>query len=258
MTPLLVATLGLEMVPSLQSDYRPNDPLLEGWWGIRRLPSLLRPKPPPCDPKDLGRGDTFRLSASLFDYTVMSSRDISKGTEVLGMQGQKRAEYRGQSFTYCHVFSAQFEHDLVQRTQTVLVAVACPGSSKYPVYVSMTTTITFSSYYAKDLSAQYYAGMEWSNMTYANPSDYRNLVIGALETISRDSITITQGQHLSNPALSLGITFAIDPDSAIITNAVSDFTYGNLTHLDMIPDEAMIYADTIINLMYSTGTPKTP
>ncbi|KAG8759615.1 hypothetical protein FRC12_009718 [Ceratobasidium sp. 428] len=115
-----LATLGSELVPSLQPQFQPNDKLLEGWWG-HNLPPIFRPRPPRCEPKDLGRGDKFRLSASLFDYTVMSSWNTTQGASTSGVQKQERIEYRGQSFTDCFVNNTRFKFSLVDQSQTVTV-----------------------------------------------------------------------------------------------------------------------------------------
>ncbi|KAG8724159.1 hypothetical protein FRC09_000053 [Ceratobasidium sp. 395] len=223
--PILVlvnlVTQGSELVPSLHSNFQPNDTFLDSWWGTRRLPPLLRPDIPDCEPKDLGRGDMFRISASLFDYTVMSTWNTSDGPQASGVQEQKRVEYRGESFANCSVNSARFDYSLVEQTQSV-----------------------------NDFIGQYYGpGLSLLNITDANPSDYRKLVLAVLEVISTDSLTIMRGQHLSNPALSMRITFDVDPNTAEPIPEASTLTYVNGTQPKQYPPEAFIYKDTIYNLV---------
>jgi hypothetical protein len=121
MTCTVVVTLGSELVPSLQSSFESTDSRLDKWWDTHRLPPLLRPKPARCEPKELGRGDVFRLTPSLFDYTVMSTWNVSRPVGDDGVRVQERVEYQGQPFSGCYVNNARFEHSLVEQTQTVNV-----------------------------------------------------------------------------------------------------------------------------------------
>ncbi|KAG9076285.1 hypothetical protein FS749_011956, partial [Ceratobasidium sp. UAMH 11750] len=116
---LNLATLGSELVPSLQSTFQPNDTLLEGWWGTGRLPPWWRPRAPPCQPQDLGRGDTFQLSPSLFDYKVQSVWNTTKALSASGVREQERVEYRGQSFSGCFVNTTRFDYNMIDQTQTL-------------------------------------------------------------------------------------------------------------------------------------------
>ncbi|CAE6531269.1 unnamed protein product [Rhizoctonia solani] len=258
MLPILVivnlATLGFDLVPTLQPRFQPNDILLEGWWGTRRLPPALRPRPAPCQPKELGRGDIFRLSGSLFDYTVMSTWNTSEGTRASGIQEQKRAEYRGQSFANCYVNSARYDYNLVEQTNTVAVGVLCPGSPDYPIEISMQTTITYALEASKDFIGQYYGpGLDLLNLTNADPSDYRKVVLAALEVLSTDASTIMRRQHISSQPLSMRVVFTIGPDSPELLPRVSTLTYANGTQPSVFPEEALIYVDTIYNLVVITA-----
>ncbi|KAG9125838.1 hypothetical protein FRC07_006011 [Ceratobasidium sp. 392] len=244
-----IVTLGSELVPSLQAEFQPNDTLLEGWWGTHRLPRLLRPKLPLCQPQDLGRGDKFRLSASLFDYTVMSTWNTSKSSNS-GIQEQHRVEYRGQSFADCSVNNTRFDFSAIDQTQTVTVGVVCPNSTEYPVFVSMETSMVFAQITSKDFIGQYYGpGLDLLNLTQADPSDYRKLVLGVLELISTDSITIMRGPHLQSPALSFTLFSYVNPDTAILDNRATTFTHANGTMLPYWPPGVNIYAYTIANLL---------
>ncbi|KAG9124693.1 hypothetical protein FRC07_010599 [Ceratobasidium sp. 392] len=245
-----VVTQGFELVPSLQPRFQFNETLLEGWWNTRRLASLLRPEAPPCQPQDLGRGDRFRLSASLFDYTVMSTWNKTEGPKASGIREQKQAEYRGESFADCYVNNTRFDFSAVEQTQTLTVGVVCPGENpSYPIYVSMETSMIFAWQTSKDFIGQYYGpGLDLLNISDANTSDYRKLVLAVLEVIASDSLTIMRGQHLSSPAFSMSLFFWVDPDTAMLDEASSTFTYANGTMADW-PLEANIYATTITNLV---------
>ncbi|KAG8727609.1 hypothetical protein FRC11_012820, partial [Ceratobasidium sp. 423] len=258
MLPILVfvnvATLGFDLVPTLQTRFQPNDILLEGWMGTRRLPPIFRPRPAPCQPKELGRGDAFRLSGSLFDYTVMSAWNTSEGTRVSGIREQKRAEYRGESFSNCYVDNALYDYNLVEQTNSVTVGILCPGSPDYPIELSMQTMITYALEIRKDFIGQYYGpGLDLMNMTDADPSDYRNVVLTALQVISTDATTIMRKQHTSSQPLSMRVVFNIAPDSPELIPGPSTLTYANGTQPSTFPEEAMIYVDTIYNLVVITS-----
>ncbi|KAG8730894.1 hypothetical protein FRC11_005560 [Ceratobasidium sp. 423] len=245
-----LVTQGSELVPSLQSEFQPNKTLLEGWWGAHRLPGLLGPKPPRCQPKDIGRGDTFRLTTSLFDYTVMSTLNQSEGTGASVMQEQIRPEYRGQSFSKCAVNSARFDYSLFDQTQSVMVGVFCQGFPEYPVNVSMQTTMTFAWELSKDFIGQYYGpGLDLLNLNDSNPSDYRKVVLATLEVISTDSLTILHRPHLSNPVGSMRIAFVVDPGTGKFWDDASTLTYVNGSQPDRYPVEAGIYVASIVNLV---------
>jgi hypothetical protein len=118
---LIVATLGLELVPSLQPSYNiPNNTVLDTWWVTRRLPALLRPRRTPCEPTHFGRGDIIQLSPSLFDYTILNVWNTTENFGASGMQ-PKRVAYRGQSFSGCYAKVDHFFYNLVDGTQTTTV-----------------------------------------------------------------------------------------------------------------------------------------
>ncbi|CAE6480055.1 unnamed protein product [Rhizoctonia solani] len=245
-------TLGLEVVPSLQTQYQPNGTLLNNWWATHGLRRQLRPDLPPCEPKDIGRGDTFRLSTSLFDYKVMSAWETSNASEASGVPEQQRVQYRGEPFASCYVNGAGFEYDRNERTQIITVGVECPGSQDFPVYLSMQTSMTFSWDVHSHFVGQYYGpgqGMQ-RFIQRTSPNDYRKLVLAALEVISVDSLTIVKGQHVSNPALNIKIYLNIDPDTGAFAPSSSTWTYLNGTQPDSYPDEAGIYDSTLLNLLF--------
>ncbi|KAG8794274.1 hypothetical protein FRC12_025093 [Ceratobasidium sp. 428] len=250
--PILVlvnlATVGSELVPSLQPTFQPNDTLMAGWWGNNRLPPRLRPKTPNCEPKDLGRGDTFRLSGSLFDYTVMSTWNTSEPPSASRVQEQKRAEYRGQSFSDCYVNTTRVDFSMVEETQTVTCGVICPGTKDYPIFVSMETKVVFALELTKDFIGQYYGpGLDLLSLPDANPSDYRKLVLAVLEVISTDSLTLIGKPLLSSPALSMSVFLNVNNVTNEVTLGTTTFTYLNGTRL-LWPLEARIYGTSITNL----------
>ncbi|KAG9096308.1 hypothetical protein FRC07_010949, partial [Ceratobasidium sp. 392] len=247
-----LVTLGSELVPSLQSRFQPNDTHLENWWGPRRLPRLLRPRAPLCEPQSLGRGDKFRLSASLFDYTVMSTWNTTEGTPADGVQEQKRVEYRGQSFANCYVNNTRFDFNVIDQSQTVTVGVTCPGSVDYPIFVSLETSMTFAQQTSKDFIGQYYGpGLDLMKITDAKPDDYRKVVFAALEVISSDSLTIMLGQHLTTPALGMSYFLYTRPNTGGMYPPVEGS--GTITDVRGTPgawtQEANIYGITIANLL---------
>ncbi|KAH7338598.1 hypothetical protein B0J17DRAFT_717031 [Rhizoctonia solani] len=248
-------TQGSELVPSLQPVFRSdgtNPP--DTWWG-KRLPTRLSPGLPPCEPQGLGRGDVFRLTASLFDYTVMStwntSNDDVHTTSMTQEQEQERVEYRGESFTDCSVNTARYDYSLAEQTHSVTVGVLCPGYPKYPIKVSMQTTMTFAWEVTKDFIGQYYGpGLDLMNL--ANTTGYQQSVLAVLEVISTDALTILHKPHLPTHPLSMRVFFelnetAVVPDEA----AASTLTYVNGTQPDAFPAEAFIYINTIFNLVYA-------
>ncbi|KAH7338599.1 hypothetical protein B0J17DRAFT_384923 [Rhizoctonia solani] len=246
-------TQGSELVPSLQPVFRSdgtNPP--DTWWG-KRLPTRLSPRLPPCEPQGLGRGDVFRLTASLFDYTVMSTWNTSKGDVQTnaGKQKQERVEYRGESFTDCSVNTARYDYSLSEQTHSVTVGVLCPGYSEYPVQVLMQTTMTFAWEVTKDFIGQYYGpGLELINLD--DTTGYQQTVLAVLEVIATDALTILRKTHLSAHPLSMRVFFelnetAVLPDQA----AASTLTYVNGTQPDAFPAEAFIYINAIYNLVYT-------
>lgn len=112
-----VITVGYELVPSLQQDFQNQ---AAPWWTSARLPKIMRGKLPECQPKDMGRGDVFRLSASLFEYKVISSWHTS--ADVLRPEDEGRVEYHGESFNKCSVYGIRFDYDLSEGTHTLTVS----------------------------------------------------------------------------------------------------------------------------------------
>ncbi|KAH7320434.1 hypothetical protein B0J17DRAFT_294185 [Rhizoctonia solani] len=247
---LNLVTLGLELVPSIQTNYQSNHTFLDDWWGTRHLPRVLRRKSPPCQPRDIGRGDTLRLSASLFDYTVVNTWNTSEGTGASGVPEQKRVEYRGESFDNCYVNSALYEYSMVHQTHSLEVGVECPGSPDYPIYVSMRTKMTFAWILERDFVAQYAGSVEGAfNFTQtANSFDCRNLVIQTLQTISTDMIVIVSRQHLSNPILGVAMAFYLDPVTDQLETYDFLLMYGNMTRPDTFPEEVRMYEPSFTNL----------
>ena len=94
---------------------------MTGWWGSSRLPQLLGSSTPPCEPKSLGKGDTFRLAASLFDWTVISAWNTTNVSPGSLVQSQERVEHRGESFANCSLSGALFEYNAAEGTQTIAV-----------------------------------------------------------------------------------------------------------------------------------------
>ncbi|CAE6436338.1 unnamed protein product [Rhizoctonia solani] len=246
-------TQGSELVPSLQPIFRSDGATPpDTWWG-KRLPPQLSPGLPPCEPQGLGRGDVFRLTASLFDYKVMSTWNTTKGNAQMtaGKQEQERVEYRGESFADCFVNTARYDYSLGEQTHSVTVGVFCPGYSEYPIQVSMQTTMAFAWEVTKDFIGQYYGpGLDLMNLT--DTTGFQQTVLAVLEVISTDALTILHKPHLSAHPLSMRVFFelnetAIVPDQA----AASTLTYVNGTQPDQFPEEAFIYINSVYNLVYA-------
>ncbi|KAG8679526.1 hypothetical protein FRC08_016932, partial [Ceratobasidium sp. 394] len=251
--PLLIlvnfATVGSELVPSLQPTFQPDDVLLQGWLGTGHMPGGWRPRAPRCQPQELGRGDTFRLSASLFDYTVQSTWNTTKVFSASGVRDQDRVEYRGQSFSNCFVNTTRFDYSLVEQSQKLSVGVICKGTPDYPIHVSMETVMVFAQELSMDFIGQYYGGgQELMNITSSNPSDYRRVAMAVLEVLSTDSLTIIGGQHLPEPVLSMSLVFTVNPNTANTELATSTITYVNGTR-GPIPAVANIYVPSIWNVV---------
>lgn len=256
-SPVLVlvnfTTLGFELVPALRPDWRNSNAPLETWWGTRRLPPLLRPRTPRCEPKELGRGDSFRLTGSLFDYTVMSAWNQSHAN-ITGVQEQERVEYKGESFADCYVTTVRYEYSMSERTHSVNVGVRCPGYKEYPIQITMQTTVVFSWELTKDFIGQYYGG-GLDLMNIAGSTDYRKTVLAVLDVIASDALGILSKQNprISVPPLSMRVFFIdLDPETALLPDrtTTSSLTYVNGSQPDQFPSEAFIYTMTIFNLMY--------
>ncbi|KAG8700940.1 hypothetical protein FRC12_008832 [Ceratobasidium sp. 428] len=253
---LLVATQGFELVSSLQPNVHPNGTYFNQYWDKLHLPSILRPTDDPeCEPQELGRGDTFRLSGSLFDYKVMSAWDTSdSGASIDGVQEQKRFEYRAESFADCYVNSTRFDYSLAEQTQTVNVGVICPGTDDYSIYVSMETEIVFAQELTKDFIGQYYGpGLGLMNMTKSNSSDYHKVALAVLEVISTDSLSIMKAYNRSEYPLSISAFYYVDTHTGNLVlgpagPATSLFTHLNGT-VELWPSEANVYTGSIENLL---------
>ncbi|KAG8783257.1 hypothetical protein FRC12_019903 [Ceratobasidium sp. 428] len=234
-----IAAQGFELVTSLQPDIHPNGTFFDKYWDKIHLPDLLRPTDDPeCEPQELGRGDTFRLSGSLFDYKVMSTWNTSSKVPLAdGVQEQKRFEYRAESFADCFVNSTRFDYSLAEQTQTVNVGVICPGTnSDYPIYVSMETEIVFAQELTKDFIGQYYGpGLGLLNMTKSNSSDYHKVALAVLEVISTDSLTIMRAYNGSE-----------QPHSGLTSNKS---IHAPEWKVELWPSEANVYVASILNLL---------
>lgn len=112
--------VGYELVPTLYSSFDANEADPPHWWDSPRLPPMLRRKPPACEPRDIGRGDTFYLTSSLFEYKVISSwKTLSN---LVSPSDEGRVEYRGESFDQCSIYSMRLDYSLQDFTQTVTVS----------------------------------------------------------------------------------------------------------------------------------------
>ncbi|KEP47831.1 putative transmembrane protein [Rhizoctonia solani 123E] len=231
-----VITQGSELVPSLQPTFHPNNTNLEQWWGTRHLPERLRPSLPQCQPHDLGRGDTFRVSASLFDYTVMSTWNTSHTNVTNKVQEQERVEYHGESFANCVVNAARFDYSLGDRTVSVMVG----------------TTMVFSWETTKDFIGQYYGpGLDLLDLT--KTTNYRQTVLAVLDVISTDALSIFSIPHLPVAPLSMRAYFnGLNNTEATLPDptTTSSITYVNGTQPRDVPREGLIYTNTIYNLVY--------
>ncbi|CAE6418058.1 hypothetical protein RSOLAG22IIIB_10294 [Rhizoctonia solani] len=249
-----VITQGSELVPSLQPTFHPNNTNLEQWWGTSHLPERLRPGLPVCQPQGLGRGDVFRLSASMFDYTVMSTWNTSHSTAGKHAQEQERVEYHEESFSDCSVNTARYDYSLGDRTHSVTVGVSCPGTKNYSIAISMQTTMTFAWETSRDFIGQYYGpGIDLDLLDLTDKSNYRNTVLAVLNVISTDALTIFNKPLLPVPLLSMrvyfqGITEAAAqlPDNSTVVTV----TYVNGSQPDLFPTEVGIYTNSVFNLVF--------
>ncbi|KAG8736421.1 hypothetical protein FRC10_009324 [Ceratobasidium sp. 414] len=114
----------------------------------------------------------------------------------------------------------------------------------------METVVVFAQVLSKDFIGQYYgAGQDLANITVANPSDYRRIVMAVLEVLSTDSLAIIGGQQLSNRVLSLSVVLTTDPNTGgLVPNGENSTTYVNGDQGPW-PAEANLYFDTIWNLV---------
>ncbi|KAL5640023.1 hypothetical protein ACGC1H_007356 [Rhizoctonia solani] len=247
-----VITQGSELVPSLQPTFHPNNTNLEKWWGTRHLPERLRPSLPQCQPHDLGRGDTFRVSASIFDYTVMSTWNTSHTNVTNKVQEQERVEYHGESFANCAVNAARYDYSLSDRTVSMMIGVLCPGQENYSVAISMQTTMVFSWETTKDFIGQYYGpGLDLLDLT--KTTNYRQTVLAVLDVISTDALSILSRPHLPVAPLSMRVYFrGLNDTTALLPDktTTSSITYVNGSQPKAMPAEGFIYTNSIFNLMY--------
>ncbi|CAE6385843.1 unnamed protein product [Rhizoctonia solani] len=242
-----LATLGFDLVPSFKDSYTTKEENLDVWWGNRRLPALLRPRHQACQPKELSRGDKFRLSGGLFDYTAMSVWQSNSTS-----QEPSRIEYTGQSFAHCSVNSVQFDYSLAEQTQTVNVGVFCESSESFKANVSMQTTIPFAWMLSKDFVGQYYGqGLEPEDLINADKNEYRRTVLSALQLISTDSLTIMRhsDKHLPVPLLSASIYFIVDSITGSFAPNTSTFAFVNGSTPIQLHPTLLIYFDATYNLM---------
>ncbi|KAF8597935.1 hypothetical protein BDV93DRAFT_512915 [Ceratobasidium sp. AG-I] len=231
LTHIEVVTLGFELVTSLQLQFQPN----VAWLGSAFLPQMLGTKSGSCEIKSIGRGSTFHLTPSLFDYTVISVWNTTKAANSTSqIPEQEHIEYRGESFAHCRVRTIRFDHSIVEEIQVV--------------------TASGSMDIDKDFVGRYYRSGpdEYSGrdlLPELDRGNYRELAYAVLETISTDSLSTTH-QHLSAPVLSITmlsrITFV---DGKIETTPLlQTLTYFNGTQVKWT-EETFIYAASILNLM---------
>ncbi|KAG8693145.1 hypothetical protein FRC08_009306 [Ceratobasidium sp. 394] len=109
--------------------------------------------------------------------------------------------------------------------------------------------MVFAREFSKDFIAQYYgAGQELMNITGADPSEYRRVVMAVLDVLSTDSLTILGGQHLPEPLLGISLVLAVNPNTANTEPIASTITYVNGTW-GPLPESANIYVPSISNMV---------
>ncbi|CUA66691.1 hypothetical protein RSOLAG22IIIB_00135 [Rhizoctonia solani] len=237
-----IITVGHELVPSLQPSFEPNT-TVNSWWATTPLAPLLRLKAPRCQPKDFGRGDTFRLSPSLFEYKVLSSWR-SNGT--LTSKDEGRVEYKGGSFDWCVVTGMRFDLNVLEATQTLTASIECPN---YPVRAVLETSVVFATEISKDFVGQYYGSD--INIFYfvdGNSTDYRRLVFAALDVISTDSLSILDGNRINWLSLSTRADLSSgEPFFRVTTTMARNGTSSMFQNNTM--GDVELYRPTIVNLM---------
>ncbi|CUA66693.1 hypothetical protein RSOLAG22IIIB_00137 [Rhizoctonia solani] len=239
-----IVTVGHELVPSLQPSFEPNT-TVNSWWATTLLAPLLRLKAPQCQPKDFGRGDTFRLSPSLFEYKVLSSWR-SNGT--LTSKDEGRVEYKGDSFSACWVSSIRFDLNVLEATQTLTASIECP---EYPVRAVLETSVTFALEYSKDFVGQYY-GSDIGILNFVDPNstDYRRLVFAVLDVISTDSMSILDGNRHNWLSLSTHADLRSgEPLFNTTTTVARNGTSSMFEDNDM--GDVEVYRPTIVNLIWA-------
>ncbi|CAE6455494.1 unnamed protein product [Rhizoctonia solani] len=237
-----IITQGSELVPWLQPTFNPDNTNLEQWWGTRYLPKRLRPALPQCQPQEVGRGDIFQLSASMFVYTVMGTWNTSHSP--IEDQGQNKVGYRGESFANCSVANALYDYSLSERTHSVAVGVRCPGYDDYSVALSVQTTMTFASETTKSFIGQYYGpGLDLLDLT--KTTNYRQTALAVLDVISTDALSILSRQHLPVAPLRMRVYFDDITDTEALLpdqTTTSSITYVNGSQTNNMPAEGFIYS----------------
>ncbi|GAB1525053.1 hypothetical protein RhiTH_008210 [Rhizoctonia solani] len=237
-----IATVGQELVPSLRGDFQQNDtvPL---WWETTPLSPLFRRKPPPCQPKDLGKGDTFRLSPSLFEYKVLSSWRTNR--TKLKSEDEGRIEYRGGSFGACFVYDIRFDLSFIESTQSLTVGISCPD---YPVRAFLETRVVFATEHSKDVIGQFYGyDVHLIDFVDEDSRDYRRVVFDVLDVISTDSLSILDGAITQ--WLSLSARASVSNELNFISTDMVGIGGNTSANGENKMGEAEIYRDTISNLM---------
>ncbi|KDN49737.1 hypothetical protein RSAG8_01802, partial [Rhizoctonia solani AG-8 WAC10335] len=238
-----IITVGHELVPSLRQDFQQND-TVPSWWVTTPLAPLLRRKAPRCQPKDFGRGDTFRVSPSLFEYKVLSSW---RTNSTVTSEDEGRVEYRGGSFNQCLVYSIRFDLSVIESTQTLTVVIECPD---FPVRAFLETRVVFATEVSKDIVGQYYGyDVDILDLVDGESRDYRRLVFAILDVMSTDSLSILDGNRLS--WLSLSTRAAVNDQGVffITTNIMAKNGTGYMFDNGTLGD-AEVYRATITNLMH--------
>ncbi|KAJ1304738.1 hypothetical protein OPQ81_005876 [Rhizoctonia solani] len=238
-----IITVGHELVPTLRQDFQQND-TLPSWWVTTPLAPLLRRKAPRCQPKDFGRGDTFRLSPSLFEYKVLSSWRTN-ATNVTS-EDEGRVEYRGGSFNQCFVYSIRFDLSVIESTQTLTVGIMCPD---FPVRAFLESRLVFAIEVSKDIVGQYYGyDVDLLNLVDGESRDYHRLVFAILDVISTDSLSILDGTRLN--WLTFSTRAAVDYTDIIFrTTNIMAKNGTNVILENNTLGEAEVYRPTISNLM---------
>ncbi|KAG8704437.1 hypothetical protein FRC08_002222 [Ceratobasidium sp. 394] len=240
-----VATTGYQLVPTLRPDFSAND-TVPRWMRSPYLPPLFRRAIPPCQPKDLGRGDTIYLTPSLFGYKILSTWRYTAPHYVVP-DDDTRIEYRGGSFSKCITYGAGFDYSWVDDTFSVTVGVDCCGT---PVNLLMETTVTFANDFTKDNIGKYYGyNIELFENVDITSQNYRRIALAVLDVLSADARAIMGGQFLSSPVLSLNTHHN---ESTGFYHTFVKFMNGSCIFTKDSLGPAAIYHDTIYNLVAAT------
>ncbi|CAE6484116.1 unnamed protein product [Rhizoctonia solani] len=114
----------------------------------------------------------------------------------------------------------------------------------------MQTNMVFAVELNKDFVGQYYGSIRGiDSINETSSTDYRKQVLAAIQAIATDSLAIMSKNHLSSPALSMRLSFNVDPDTAEPIPRTEALTYVNGTYAQSFPSEALIYVNTIYNLV---------